>query len=235
MRTVDFEPFGKIPRLNRDIVITEKIDGTNAAIVITPYFEIDHFSYEVDGVLVTELHKPDEARLVGVGSKDGVVYAVFTQSRNRFITPKNDNYGFAGWVARNVDGLVQALGEGRHFGEWWGSGIQRGYGRTNGDKSFSLFNTKRWGTDDGALADLYAVPGLDVVPVLYEGPFSQDAINAEMTALRIGGSIAQPGFTKPEGIVVFHTASREPFKVTLEGDEAPKGAAGHALDEEVAA
>jgi hypothetical protein len=29
---------------------------------------------------------------------------------------------------------------------------------------------------------------------------------------------------KPEGIVVYHTASRSLFKVTLEKDESPKGA-----------
>ena len=32
---------------------------------------------------------------------------------------------------------------GRHFGEWWGSGIQRGYGLD--EKTFSLFNAYRWG------------------------------------------------------------------------------------------
>lgn len=31
-----FEAFPKIPRLNRDITITEKIDGTNVAVVIEP-------------------------------------------------------------------------------------------------------------------------------------------------------------------------------------------------------
>src|SRR5688572_20465998 len=35
--TLMFHEFPKIPRLNRDICITEKIDGTNAAIGITDY------------------------------------------------------------------------------------------------------------------------------------------------------------------------------------------------------
>lgn len=30
---------------------------------------------------------------------------------------------------------------------------------------------------------------------------------------------------KPEGIVIFHTAARQMFKVTIENDESPKGAA----------
>ncbi len=39
------------------------------------------------------------------------------------------------------------------------------------------------------------------------------------------GSKAAPGFDNPEGVVVFHTANSSLFKVTLEGDEKPKGAA----------
>ncbi len=31
-----------------------------------------------------------------------------------------------------------------YFGEWWGSGVQRGYGLQKGDKRFSLFNVSRW-------------------------------------------------------------------------------------------
>lgn len=44
-----------------------------------------------------------------------------------------------------------------------------------------------------------------------------------MTYLRHSGSVAVPGFAKPEGIVCFHTASNEMFKVTLEKDEEWKG------------
>jgi hypothetical protein len=38
--TVEFQPFPKLARLNRDIVITEKIDGTNAAIGVTDDGEV---------------------------------------------------------------------------------------------------------------------------------------------------------------------------------------------------
>lgn len=40
--------------------------------------------------------------------------------------------------------------------------------------------------------------------------------------LRIAGSVAAPGFDRPEGIVVYHTAANQCFKVTLENDEMPK-------------
>ena len=34
MEPLEFRPYPKTPRLNREIVVTEKIDGTNGAIVI---------------------------------------------------------------------------------------------------------------------------------------------------------------------------------------------------------
>jgi hypothetical protein len=44
-----------------------------------------------------------------------------------------------------------------------------------------------------------------------------------MESLRINGSVAVPGFLKPEGIVVFHVAAGKLFKATLESDEKAKG------------
>lgn len=37
---MEFSPFPKIPRLSREVVVTEKIDGTNASILITEELEI---------------------------------------------------------------------------------------------------------------------------------------------------------------------------------------------------
>jgi hypothetical protein len=36
----EFKPWPKIARLNRDITITEKIDGTNAAVIVTEEGEV---------------------------------------------------------------------------------------------------------------------------------------------------------------------------------------------------
>jgi hypothetical protein len=139
-------------------------------------------------------------------------------SRNRWITPTDDNYGFAGWVERNRDELM-LLGPGRHFGEWWGSGIQRRYGRAGQDtKTFSLFNAERWqATPPPACCS--------VVPVLYRGAFTDSAVDDTIAALASGGSIAAPGFMDPEGIIVFHHASRTMFKKTIKNDEKPKSLA----------
>jgi hypothetical protein len=166
------------------VVITEKIDGTNAAVIITD---------------------------------DGEVAA---QSRNRIITPAADNFGFARWVADNAAALADLLPVGVHFGEWWGSGIQRGYGLTNGDKRFSLFNV---GRHSGL--ELGAVPGLTTVPVLAEGIFSTSLVHDALVDLQTNGSRAAPGFDRPEGVVVFHSAARQVFKALIENDDQPKGVA----------
>lgn len=223
---VEFEPWPKIARLNRDIIITEKIDGTNAAVVIVPLSEIDHWARLADEPV--QFFDTDERHMVAFVAD----HAVFAQSRRRFIYPGSDNYGFAAWVYNHAAELVEFLGEGRHFGEWWGAGIQRGYKLPKGQRFFSLFNTSRWEFWD-AIAS--GIEGLRVVPKLYEGPFSQQRINDAITDMDIFGSVAsacEGAFEVPaEGIVVYHTAANTSFKVTLEGDEAPKGQAAHALDE----
>jgi len=62
------------------------------------------------------------------------------------------------------------------------------------------------------------------VPVLYEGPFGQEPIDRALLELSRLGSFASPGFMNPEGIVAFFQSSSTMYKVTLDGDDAPKGA-----------
>jgi len=196
-KKLEFQGFPKMARLSREIIITEKIDGTNAQILITG-----------DGDLMAG-------------------------SRTKWITTENDNHGFAKWVEGNRDELLK-LGPGRHFGEWWGSGINKGYGLKNGEKRFSLFNVSRWalyGTEPKrtVTADpriekfqevLPEVCGL--VPELYRGDFDTMKINEVLEWLKVDGSIASKGFMKPEGIIIFHVAGNVGFKKTIEKDEIPK-------------
>ena len=137
-----------------------------------------------------------------------------TGSRTRWITPEDDNYGFSKWAHANRDELMK-LGEGTHYGEWWGQGIQRNYGLA--EKRFSLFNTSRWGNE------AVRPKCCHVVPVIHDGMFESNAAEVAIESLRNGGSIAVPGFMKPEGIVVFHVAANLCFKKTLEKDEEWKG------------
>ena len=192
---MEFQAWGKTPRLNRQMVVTEKLDGTNAAVVIAD--------------------RNKEHSLGAIAVTDG--YAVFAQSRKRFVTPQSDNFGFARWVSENAPGLVEALGPGTHFGEWWGQGIQRGYGLK--EKRFSLFNTNRWEYNDPRHK---GVPGLGTVPVLFTGLFDSSIIN-DIVTYELEESYAAPGFNNPEGVVVWHDAARQSFKVLKENDDIPKG------------
>lgn len=135
---------------------------------------------------------------------------VLAGSRTRWITPEADNHGFARWVADHEDELRTGLGVGKHYGEWWGSGIQRRYGLN--EKRFSLFNAGRW-TDDVRPACCH------VVPVLFEGIFTTDAVDGALANLAANGSKAAPGFMDPEGVVIYVAAARKLFKKTLKGDE----------------
>lgn len=172
----EFKDFGKVYRLSRECVVTEKIDGTNAQIFIGDNGEF------------------------------------LTGSRSRWITPEDDNYGFARWAQANKEELLQ-LGPGSHFGEWWGHGIARGYGLK--EKRFSLFNTSRW---------LEVRPSCCyVVPPLFRGIFCTIRISEALSGLAHNGSKAAPGFMKPEGIVIYHTAGNFYLKKTIEKDDKPKG------------
>lgn len=138
---------------------------------------------------------------------------VMVGSRTKWLGPgKEDNFGFYAWVMQNLPELKK-LGPGHHFGEWWGGKIQRGYGLK--EKRFSLFNTSLW-TEENKPACCH------IVPVLYQGLFTTDAVEAAIFALRTGGSLAAPGYMNPEGVVVFHTAANMMFKKTLLKDESPK-------------
>ncbi len=221
----EFVEFGKIARLSRECVITEKIDGTNAQIYIR--------------VLPDDEVMPTDTPIVAVRGN----LLMYAGSRNRWLLPGqprtvggnttySDNFGFAAWVEAHADELAQ-LGEGRHFGEWWGAGIQRRYGLA--EKRFSLFNVARWHQVGAAP---YESVSLDprqptkystgapacchVVPVIGRGNFDTFDYRVMLATLESCGSYAAPGFMKPEGIVIFHTASGQLFKKTIEKDAEPK-------------
>lgn len=166
---MEFKPWPKIVRIEnkRQAIFTEKIDGTNACIVIG----------------------------------DNGEFA--TQSRNRFIVPGDDNFGFAKWAYEIKQELIEKLGPGHHFGEWWGAGIGRGYGLT--EKRFSLFNTRRWGNHNPPPCGIGFVPTL---PVL--------TIEEAREYLKINGSIAAPGFMRPEGAVMYEPDTDTCFKIIID-------------------
>lgn len=191
---MEFISWGKTSRLFRDITVTEKIDGTNACIRFEPLAE---------NMLDQDAQQWDTC---GVIFQDTEPVVVGAQSRKRMITPDNDNFGFAKWVWENSASLFRDLGYGNHFGEWYGQGIQRGYSLD--EKRFALFNTKKW--DGVSLKTI----GLEVVPVLYEGVFEEDAIEESARYLYEHGSLASPGFKPAEGVCIYFHQSNIVMKYT---------------------
>ena len=170
------------------MVITEKIDGTNAQINITP--------------------GPNGDFILRAGSK------------NRFLTPDNDNFGFARWCLDNREELIAGLGEGRHFGEWAGPGIQKN--KMNlGHKTLFLFNVTRWHEENPNPLPC----GIHTVPILYKGAYDTVMIDRVMAALLDFGSelpanlsLEGPndgGRKDPEGIVIYLPKSGQLFKRTF--------------------
>lgn len=166
---MEFKAWPKITRIEnkRAPIFTEKIDGTNACIVIT---ETGDF---------------------------------LCQSRTRFIVPGDDNFGFAKWAHENKDELM-TMGEGHHYGEWWGLGIQRGYGLQ--EKRFSLFNSRRWGAHNPNTPKCVGV--VPILPVSSVEEAKQFLIN--------NGSVAAPGFMRPEGAVMYEPDTDTCFKVIID-------------------
>ena len=196
---MDFVEFKKIPRLSRECVITEKIDGTNGVIYIGE----------------------DGEFLVG--------------SRTRWIDEHTDNHNFWHWCMENKEELLK-LGVGTHYGEWWGSGIQRGYGLPKGEKRWSLFNVARWclhneepklmSIDPKTKEEKYQqkLPVCcSLVPILYTGMFDTHTIEQVLVQLKNSGSEVVKGFMNPEGIVIYHKAGNLMFKKTIEKDDEWKG------------
>lgn len=181
---MEFEEFASIEVLESLVTITEKIHGTNAQIAVS---EAGSATWNKE---------------------------ILAGSRTRWITPDDDNYGFARWVYDNKDDLIKLLGPGRHYGEWYGAGIGPGYGLK--EKRFALFNTHRW---TQAWKDGLLLPRMDVVPILYQGTFTPTITHETMDKLKANGSALVPGYTKPEGIVMYFSRTQTYFKQVFDKED----------------
>jgi hypothetical protein len=164
---VEFRSWPKIPRnKGGKVTITEKIDGTNACVIIRG------------------------GELVGI------------QSRNRLIKPGDDNMGFAFWVSENVEELV-SLGDGYHYGEWAGPGIQNNRHMLK-QETFFLFNTFR---PYDTLPEC-----VKQVPVLYQGRGSPEV--TEDTMRELWDTATSAGYI-PEGVIIYNHDTRTYMKDTF--------------------
>lgn len=162
-----------------------------------PWPKISRYSEEPEEIVITE--KMDGVNAC-INMWDGNIVSV--QSRKRIITPENNNMGFATWVEENKDGLV-ALGNGYHFGEWVGPGIQKNPHKLD-KKTFYLFNTFR--PRDSVPEGL-----VEIVPVMYKG-------NDHSQIEKCLDSLRYVDYT-PEGIIIYYTQSRIYKKYTFRGNE----------------
>ena len=168
--SIEFKAWPKIARgKGQHVTISEKLDGTNACVII------------IDG------------ELTGV------------QSRKRLLTLDNDNYGFCKWAYENKEKLEE-LGDGYHYGEWYGEGIQKNHHKKDG-KYFALFNTFRW-TETPLPIEL----NLEIVPILYVGPV--DDINIENAMLSLELQAKELDYT-PEGVVAYYHNTKTYEKYTF--------------------
>lgn len=132
-----------------------------------------------------------------------------TGSRNRWITPEDDNFGFSKWANEHKDELM-TLGPGYWYGEWFGAGIQRKYDLK--DKRFALF------------ANLEHMPTCcERIPVLYYGKFDMDEVTKTLMSLVATGSHIVPGFMDPEGIVIQLKEAGKRYKKLVVNDLLHKG------------
>jgi hypothetical protein len=131
-------------------------------------------------------------------------------SRTRWLMPGDDNFGFAQFIYENKEEIISKLGEGRHFGEWAGRGINAGYNLP--EKRLFLFNWRRWKSIENELP-----ARISTVPLLYTGKMSLEIIDEIMDKLKENGSYISSGYMKPEGIVVEFNGSF--YKKTFDIEE----------------
>lgn len=201
MKFPEFQEFKKIPRLSREIIITEKIDGTNGVIYI------------------------DDVGNLFAGSRNRWLWGTVQNEIH------NDNYGFAKWAKEHCDELKQLCagyhyGEwmGQGIQRNYGLKEKRFYlfntSRWIWNAHVCPIENIRKAKENDKLE--FCPDCCRVVPVLYNGIFSTMLIQEKLDDLAREGSEAVQGFMNPEGIVIYHTAAKQYFKKTIVGDEKGK-------------
>lgn len=192
----EFRPMGKIPRLSREIVITEKIDGTNASVWIAED--------------MCEIRAGSRTRWI-TAEDDNHGFAKWVWEHHAELLTLGPGHHFGEWWGGNIQ-RGYSLQEKRfslfNVGRWTDP-----KGAFVPCSAYPIVNNTQW-----------APACCHVVPILYRGLFEQDAVDRVLRELQSRGSRAAPGFMDPEGIVVYHTAANICFKKTIKGDEEGKHA-----------
>lgn len=164
---IEFQAWPKTTRLCSKCVITEKLHGSNGALIF-------HVYSDEDG-------KP--------------TIALAAQTRNRLVTIKDDQTGIALWMYMNhqtlVSDLVQLDDDGQpklgtfyHYGEM----MTRGHSEPH----FYLFNTRRWGASQFLTPTLKTVPVL-FEGEYYEGVVEEVLENLRTNGSRVHPGLPAEG------------------------------------------
>jgi RNA ligase len=196
---IEFKEFPKLPRLNRLMTITEKLDGTNSCVIIDDDFKT------IAAQSRTRLITPQD---------DNYGFAKWVEkNKDELITGLGPGHHFGEWWGQGVNKRYPDTPKTFslfNVARW----------RTN------LFMTPALDTKkvyEEAFPDVADPPSCcSVVPFLYHGPFNTSIVDEVVEKLKKGSSFAAFG-KKAEGIVVFHHAANSYFKVTLEKDDEWKG------------
>jgi hypothetical protein len=126
-------------------------------------------------------------------------------SRSRWCNASklDDHFGFYKWIQERKQEIFDVLGPGRYYGEFIGSGIERKYGFSNGEKRFYLFNiTLEEKVAPLNILGIYTVPDLtrDVIDFIHFQHLTQH-IEFSLASLRKLGSRIND-YPYPEGIII---------------------------------
>lgn len=193
--STEFREFPKIARFSREVIVTEKIDGTNASVFIGE-----------DGEFLTG------SRTQWITpEKDNYGFSRWAHDNKETILKLGPGLHFGEWWGQGIQrryGLTEK--------RWSLFNVTRWCLPNETPKQIPC-------ADPRIVKFQERLPeGLHLVPTLWRGDFSELPLDFITGDLRASGSRAAPGFMKPEGIVIFHTHGNVGFKKTLENDEVPK-------------
>lgn len=188
----EFQEFRKIPRLSREIIITEKIDGTNGLI----YINDD----------CTEIYAGSKSRWLD-DHNDNFGFYHWAMDNKEELLKLGKGYHYGEWMGKGIQrnyGITEKRFYLFNVGRWVKNEIT--------ESGNSYLQEKQE----------YCPSCCYVVPELYHGMFNTEVISKYLESLRNNGSRAVPGFMDAEGIVIYHIPSRYYFKKTIKNDEKGK-------------
>lgn len=194
-----FRPFPKIARWSREVIITEKIDGTNASIYIGE-----------DGTMLAG----SRSRWITL-EDDNFGFAAWVRDHEEELRQLGPGHHFGEWYG---------LGINRNYGlserRWALFNVRRWclYGEHPGRIPVEDPRAEKY---QDILPEC-----CDLVPIMIRsnhGHMLSAYVDEAMEVLRRDGSRAAPGYMNSEGVVIYHVAANTHFKKTLEKDDMPKG------------